>query len=418
MIIFCAKLKKRIGSRRFPAYLLCLCMLLLCLMKTVCISGEETEAPDSLYSRSCALVDGDTGRVLFGKEEQTPMANASTTKIMTCILALEYGNMEDVVTASAKAASQPKVHLGMQEGERFYLEDLLYGLMLESYNDCAVAIAEQIAGSTEGFAVLMNEKAVELGCEDTYFITPNGLDAEDENGFHHTTASDLCKIMKYCAWDSPKAAEFCRITQTGSYTFQSIDGRNFSVNNHNAFLTMMDGVVSGKTGFTANAGYCYVAALESEGRKFCIALLACGWPNNRTYKWSDARKLFEYGIANYHYRKLEESIEIPGLYVGNGREADAGLEDWGSSVFIQPVADMQAQLERQYLLKDSEDLTYEMELAEMLESPLRAQDTVGKISFFLEGELLAEVPVYAGENIDEWDFPFLVRMIVKSYLFH
>ena len=134
---------------------------------------QKVELPESeLYSKACALIDGESGRLLYGKNELDGMANASTTKIMTCILALESGMCDEAVTVTANAAAQPKVHLGMRENEQFYLKDLLYGLMLESYNDCAVAIAEHVSGSVEEFVKLMNEKAEKLGCEDTHFATP------------------------------------------------------------------------------------------------------------------------------------------------------------------------------------------------------------------------------------------------------
>ena len=155
--------------------------------------------PDfTLYARSAVLMDADNGRVLYEKNGYEHMPNASTTKIMTCILALEQGNLEDEVEVSSYAASMPQVHLGMNTEDRFRLKDLLYSLMLESHNDSAVAIAEHIGGTVEGFARKMNQKAKELGCKDTYFITPNGLDGQDENGIHGTTAEDLAKIMSYC----------------------------------------------------------------------------------------------------------------------------------------------------------------------------------------------------------------------------
>ena len=163
----------------------------------------------SLYAASACLMDGDSGRVLFGKEADTPLPMASTTKIMTCILALEM--TEDpysvIVTASDNAAAQPAVHLGVHEGQQFYLQDLLYALMLESYNDAAVMIAEAIGGSVEGFAALMNEKAAEIGCADTHYVTPNGLDGADEGGSHHTTASDLALVMRYCIRQSGDYAD-------------------------------------------------------------------------------------------------------------------------------------------------------------------------------------------------------------------
>ena len=187
---------------------------------------EQESEPNQLFATAACLMDGDTGRVLFGKRETDPMAMASTTKIMTCILALENGQEQTVATASAKAAAAPKVHLGVREGEQFLLGDLLYSLMLESHNDAAVMIAETIGGSVEEFASLMNEKAAAIGCTDTHFVTPNGLDASDAGGDHHTTAADLARIMRYCVWISPKAAQFLAVTQTRSYTFWDLEKKN------------------------------------------------------------------------------------------------------------------------------------------------------------------------------------------------
>ena len=177
-------------------------------------AARQESEPNQLFATAACLMDGDTGRVLFGKRETDPMAMASTTKIMTCILALENGGEQAVATASAQAAAAPKVHLGVYEGEQFLLGDLLYSLMLESHNDAAVMIAETIGGSIEGFAALMNEKAAVIGCTDTHFVTPNGLDASDAGGDHHTTAADLARIMRYCIKTSPKATEFLAVTQS------------------------------------------------------------------------------------------------------------------------------------------------------------------------------------------------------------
>lgn len=173
-----------------------------------CITADASDEPEQLYAQSAVIMDADSGRVLFEKNGYEKKAMASTTKIITCILALENGNQGDVVEASENAARQPKVHLGVQKGEKFYLKDLLYSLMLESHNDSAVMIAEQIGGTVEGFADMMNAKAKEIGCADTYFITPNGLDAVDENGKHSTTAENLARIMSYCITKSPKKKSF------------------------------------------------------------------------------------------------------------------------------------------------------------------------------------------------------------------
>ena len=284
--------------------------------ETFCLA-EETETTTEvkqLYAQSAVLMDADSGRILYEKKGSTILPMASTTKIMTCIITLENGNLENQVEVSDYAASMPKVKLYMKKGETYRLKDLLYSLMLESHNDTAVAIAEHIAGSVEGFADLMNQKAAELGCKNTYFITPNGLDAQKEitaedgstkTVIHSTTAEDLARLMSYCIKKSPKKEEFLEITRTPSHTFTNSDGtRSFTCNNHNAFLSMMDGALSGKTGFTGKAGYCYVGALERDGKTFVVALLACGWPNNKTYKWKDTRSLMEYGLSNYESANL------------------------------------------------------------------------------------------------------------------
>ena len=288
------------------------------------VQAEETNL--DLYARGAVLMDADSGRVLYGKEEETVLPMASTTKIMTCILALENGSLTDEVEASSHAASQPQVHLGMNKGDRFCLEDLLYSLMLESHNDSAVAIAEHIGGSVEGFAELMNEKAEEIGCTDTHFITPNGLDAvEVVDGVevrHSTTAKDLARIMRYCIMISPEREKFLEITRTANYSFANRQGsRSYSCVNHNAFLNMMDGALSGKTGFTGDAGYCYVGALRQGDRTFIVALLACGWPNHKTYKWVDTRKLMEYGLKNYSWQNIYKEVSLQPVKVFEGQPA-------------------------------------------------------------------------------------------------
>ncbi len=185
--------------------------------------NENTQVKLELYAQSAVLMDADSGRILYGKNEDQIMPMASTTKIMTCIVALENANTDDFVKVSSYAARMPKVKLTVQEGEYYRLGDLLYSLMLESHNDSAVAIAEHVGGSVEGFAKMMNQKARDLGCFDTYFITPNGLDAvvgENER-FHSTTAADLARIMSYCIGVSGKKEEFLEITRTPSYGFSN-----------------------------------------------------------------------------------------------------------------------------------------------------------------------------------------------------
>lgn len=359
-----------------------------------------------LYAQSAVLMDADSGRILFAKNGQEERAMASTTKIMTCILALENGDLSEEITVSAEAASQPAVRLGMLEGQRFRLNDLLYSLMLESHNDSAVAVAECVGGTVEGFASMMNRKAMELGCSDTYFITPNGLDAEDETGKHHTTAADLARIMKYCIMDSEKKNAFLEITRTESYQFSDCDGSgSYSCSNHNSFLHMMEGALSGKTGFTADAGYCYVGALRRDDRTFIVALLACGWPNNKGYKWSDTRKLMDYALENYQYREFGMEEETVSVVVENGTAGGFPGADGvqiGASAETEPF---------RVLLKSGEEIDVEYDVPESVEAPVEKGQTLGTVIYSLNGGTLREYPLTADASVRKMDFSVCLSYI-------
>lgn len=377
------------------------------------IMGEPDQ--NSLYARSAVLMDADSGRILYEKNGHQAMANASTTKILTCIIALEKCELDSEVTVSALAASQPKVHLGMREGQRFYLKDLLYGLMLESYNDCAVAIAEHIAGTTADFAAMMNDKAKEIGCEDSYFITPNGLDAKDEDGFHHTTAADLSLIMRYCIKGSKMAGQFLTITQEGQYQFHDMDGKNsYTCYNHNAFLQMMDGALSGKTGFTGNAGYCYIGALQRDDRTFIVALLACGWPNNKTYKWADAKKLMQYGITMFKKIKLDEielnTKESAAVEVKGGQSKKIGGEV-RTELEISPIEGLTA-----LLIGNEQEIQVKYEVTPKLYAPVMNGDFAGEITYLLGDEILAKRTVTVKETVKKIDFFWCIKKAAELFL--
>lgn len=388
-----------------------------CFASVIPVGAEEkTEiAENSLYSKACALVDADSGRLLYGKNESDPMANASTTKILTCILAMEKCQMDEVVTVSKEAAAQPKVHLGTREGQQFYLKDLLYGLMLESYNDCAWAIAEHVSGSVEKFANAMNEKAEELGCDDSHFVTPNGLDKEDDGGEHHTTAYDLCKIMSYCAWDSAASEQFLALTQTKNYGFASLDGTSYAVSNKNAFLDMMSSAITGKTGYTAKAGYCYVAAVEEGGRHYAIALLACGWPNHKTYRWSDAKTLFQYGMDHYHlYQGSDNIFSVSPTEIAGGYQ-EGTLEEWGNRVKLPLYVDSKEK-QLTFLKADWDEAQVKKEFTGNTKLPIKKGKSMGKISYCVGGEELYSYEIRAKEEIKKWDFNAFFLAVLKDFL--
>lgn len=395
------------------------------------VSGKTALAEETnldLYARGAVLMDADSGRVLYGKEEDVALPMASTTKIMTCILALERGNLDDEVEFSSYAASQPQVHLGAAKGECFYLRDLLYSLMLESYNDSAVAIAEHIGGSVEGFAELMNAKAEEIGCEDTHFITPNGLDAveviDGKEYRHSTTARDLALIMRYCIMTSPKREEFLEITRTPGYGFANRQGsRSYSCTNHNAFLNMMDGALSGKTGFTGGAGYCYVGALRRGDRTFIVALLACGWPNHKTYKWLDTRKLMEYGLENYEYQNIYKEVNLKPVKILEGipdterynpyAEVEVELEIQGKS---EEDAGSVAEGKLNFLLSESDEVRIDVSYAGELEAPVKKGTEAGRIIYNLNGEEIKEYGLVLKDSVDKKDLRYMGKYILQEYL--
>lgn len=360
----------------------------------------------SLYAKSAVLMDAESGRVLYEKNGYEHMPNASTTKIMTCILALEEGNPESEVKVSSYAASMPQVRLGMSKDDSFRLKDLLYSLMLESHNDSAVAIAEHIGGSVEGFAAKMNQKASELGCKDTYFITPNGLDASDGTGVHGTTAEDLATIMSYCI----RNKEFLEITRTPSYQFTNLAGtKHYNCNNHNAFLQMMEGALSGKTGFTGNAGYCYVGALQREERTFIVALLACGWPNNKTWKWADTGALMNYGLENYHCEDVYEyDREFPNVTVEEAVPENGRLYQEVSIPLLVKEEKIRV------LKRTDEEVRTIYEIPEQVKAPVKEGQQLGRVTYYLGERQIGEVPVYAAKAAEKlqpsWYKEYLLKL--------
>lgn len=406
--------RKKMALKRLQAFCCAVVCLWMCSFQSVLAEGTEIEIkePEQLYAQSAVLMDADSGRILFAKNSQEERPMASTTKIMTCILALEQADLDAQAEVSANAASQPEVHLGVQKGQKFRVGDLLYSLMLESHNDAAVILAEYVGGSVEGFAGMMNAKAKEIGCDHTYFITPNGLDAQNEEGVHHTTAEDLAKIMRYCILDSPKADDFLKITQTDHYSFKDIEGnRDYSCSNHNAFLKMMDGALSGKTGFTNEAGYCYVGALEQDGKELIVALLACGWPNHKTYKWRDTRELMEYGLSSFEVVTLSKQPKLSPIPVIEGIAADSHPD---SPAEVEIAAEGNPQ-EYKTLLRKDQQVEMRTELPEVLNAPVEKGLVVGKIQYFCEGVLLYETDIKTCQSVEEKTFFWCLGWVIRHY---
>ena len=440
------------------------CAIFLAVQLSVSAEEVHQEADISLYATAAVLMDGDTGRVLYGKNADTPMAMASTTKILTCILVLENASLDESLEVSAYAASMPKVKLYLKKGEQYTVKDLLYSLMLESHNDSAVALAEHVgkrlleqqlfdkpAGeytveesrkAVAAFARLMNEKAVELGCRDSWFITPNGLDATQEFTLqdgtviqkeHCTTAAELARIMSYCIGRSPQKDAFLEITRTENYSFYA-NGRSFYCTNHNAFLNMMSGALSGKTGFTNKAGYCYVGALERDGRTFVVALLACGWPNHKTWKWSDTRELMEYGLENYFYRSFDEEKNafdeslLKPVPVLNGQTDCLGAaaytaiaiakdeENEGTVAGKQEAGEAECRNVEGLLLRADEEVLVEYDWEKTLTAPVESGTQVGEIRYMVEGNVYKRERIITVDSVPEINFEWCLRQVLERFL--
>ena len=387
-------MKKR---KKWKPYLVCILTVLLMMEISIRVQAEGT--PENLYARSAVLMDADTGRILFGKNDNEVMPMASTTKIMTLLVTLEHADLDEIVEVSARAASMPDVQLHIREGERYRLQDLCYSLMLESHNDSAVAIAEHVGGTVEGFAAMMNQKAKHLGCYHTYFITPNGLDAEDEHGKHSTTARDLARIMRCCI----KNETFLSITREPSWAFTDMDGnRSFTVQNKNAFLQMMEGALTGKTGFTNEAGYCYVGALERGEKRLITVVLACGWPNHKTWKWMDTKALMNYGLEDYHKETVgSDRMALEPVSVMDGQKekveilTDAVLED--------------------FLLKEDDEFTMEVLVPDILKAPVQAGELVGSVVYYINGQIVDLFPVYTASEVKKIDLKWRLRQVIDLW---
>lgn len=361
---------------------------------------SEMKQPEvKLYALSAVLLDATNNRILYEKNADQIMPMASTTKIMTAIIALESGNMDDVVTVSKKAASMPKVHLGMREGEQYYLKDLMKSLMLESHNDSAVAIAEHIGQSVEGFAQMMNQKARDLGCSQTFFITPNGLDGEIDGKQHSTTAYELAKIAAY-AIQNPKfdeliatrSASFCELTTQ----------RSFNVHNKDRFLDMMSGAIGIKTGFTNKAGYCFVGAIERDGIKLVSVVLASGWPPHKNYKWTDTKALMNYGIDNYRYRNIEQE-EIPeSLVVLDGIEDETEL-------YMEKE-------EISCLLADWDKVKTECEMKDCVTAPVQKNEIVGYEKIYINDEVYKVFPIKVKNSVGKYTYRYCLDKVLKCYI--
>ncbi len=246
----------------------------------------KVNAQVDVSAKSAVLMNGNTGNILFSKSPNLRLPIASLTKIMTAILAIESGDLNAEVTISEEAANQPPSSLNLVAGDRLTLEDLLYGLILQSGNDSAYAIAEYIAGNVDDFVKMMNQKAKTLSMSNTTFTNPSGLNVPDEN---YSTAASVAKLMRYAMENET----FRTIAGTKNYQTSSAFGVPYDWNHKNRLVNQVDYVIAGKTGFTRAAGRTLASAAKKNGVNLIAVTL------NDPNDWKDQLNMFKYGFGQF-----------------------------------------------------------------------------------------------------------------------
>ena len=372
--------------KRFSALFFCFILLI-----NIVVLAEEPK----VNAISAVVVDGDTGRLLWGKNENKPMAMASTTKIMTALVALENSDItkETTVSKNATLASPVKMHLSV--GEKMTIEQLLYAMMLQSYNDSAVAVAEAVGGSVEKFCTMMNEKAKEIGCSDTVFETPNGLD----KGNHHSTAEDMSKIGVYAL----KNQKLMEIMNTRNYTFKS-SKTTYSFVNKDRLLSEYEGAIGMKTGFTGKAGHCFVGAANRGNITLVSVVLASGWGTaGKSRKWIDTKALLNYGFNNYKKYSIIDGSEKMNVPIDKAEKEIVELK-YDDSVDL--------------LLSENEkaNLKIENELPQNVTAPINYGDSVGVGKIYTGNTLLKTVKIISAENIEKIGVEYNIKKLINQWL--
>jgi len=356
---------------------------------SVLVKGEK---PD-VNAHGAILMEAETGRILWGKNEHTPLPMASTTKIMTAVLAIESGRMNETVTVSKRAAAAPKVKMNLTAGEEIRLSNLMLALMLESSNDAAVAIAEHLGGTVEEFCRLMTEKAHELGAVNTIFETASGLDA----GNHSSTPYDLAIITRYAL----NVPGFIELTNTRDANFSS-NKRSYSFHNKNRLLNEFPGANGVKTGFTGKAGHCFVGAAKQDGMQLISVVLASGWgTEGRNQKWVDTKEILHYGFANFEFETLVSKAETAGFMpVTRTRSEDVPF------VYENSV---------QAPMSKEESFSVEIDTPTTLQAPINIGDALGVAKVYINSDLYATVPLIATGEAIRHDFKTSLEKVLNTY---
>lgn len=350
-----------------PLFAFCLAVWLCFALAISIVAGDI-----AVSAEAAVLMETSTGQIIYAhnRDERLPMA--STTKIMTALVAIENRAPSMPVTVDSNAVGLEGSSVYLRAGEVLTLEDLLYALMLESANDAAAAIAYAIGGGISEFAAMMNEKAVSLGLTNTHFTNPHGLDDPE----HYTTATDLARLTAY-ALHNP---DFARIVSTYRHTIPMQDGDGVRILvNHNRLLKQYADIIGVKTGFTRKSGRCLVTAAKQNG----VALVAVTL--NAPDDWHDHRKMLDYGFTRFSEVILAEKgsfvCEIPCVGASEGFAAICNTDRLTA------------------VLRDHPTVTHVIEAPHILFAPIQAGEILGTVRFYADGCEVASLPLFACADI-------------------
>lgn len=362
--------------------------LFCCTLITIFTGSTRAEEEIQTSARSAILIERHTGQVLLSHNADEALPMASTTKVMTALMTLEYGKLDEIVTVGRNAYGVPGTSIYLNLGEKITLRDLLYGLMLASGNDAAVAIAEHIGGDVSTFCRMMTERAAQLGCRDTLFINPNGLPVRG----HHTTASDLALIAR----EAMRHELFREIvsTQRASIPWE---GRTYSriLNNKNKLLSTYEGATGIKTGYTKAAGRCLVFGAKRDGLDVIGVVLNCGnW-------FEEAARLMDQGFALYeNFIALLEGENVRVLPVTDGRQ---------ETVCIRAAETLQAPVRKGQIP------VWMYELPDEVPAGTSEGEQVGKALLMMGDQELASVALVAAETLAKRDYSYELDRILRSW---
>ena len=342
------------------------------------VNSIDSEEPN-ITADYAILIEAATGRVIYEKNADEKAYPASTTKMLTCVLAIEKGDLDKTLSVSQRAAWTEDPYVGFQQGDMLKERDLLKALMMVSDNSSAVVLAEGIGGSVEGCAKMMNDKAKEIGLTNSHFVTPNGLPDDD----HYSTARDMAKIAAY-GWHNEKFREFSG-TEMDTIEWVSPVNKRMVVKNSNKLLGTMPGVNGIKTGWTNAAGGCLAASAKRDGVQLIAVVLHSDDVNTR---FTEAGKLLEYGFSKVKKMKsMDKSRTERTVLVSHGE---------GFKVTAHPQEDVKFPL----LQGDSEkDYTIKISGSGVVEAPIEKGQCVGQATVYYKGKKLNSIPMVADKDV-------------------